>query len=855
MVTFYRLLLRLYPRAMQEEYGREMTLSFRDRWNHEGSPALLLATILDTIGSAAGAHLEILGQDLRIGLRGLRKDKSFAMASIATLALGIGATTAMFSLLHAVLLRPLPFQQPHRVVRVFDTNRTLRIDQFASSEPNFDDWSRRVRLFTSLTGFRFLDLNVTEQNGAERVQGMAVLGPFWETVGQQPLLGRTFRPEEHRTGHDSVVVIGEGFWERRFARDPGVLGQSISIGGTPRTIVGVARSDLGMGTAIDVFGPLVPDLQSGRNNRQINVVGRLKAGVTIEQASQELNQIAEQLDREYPKANQDWRVQLIPVRDWVVEPAFQRGVYLLLGAVGLLLAIACVNVANLLIARAAAREREFAARLALGASKSRLLRQLTTESLMLGLVGGAAGLCVAWVLIRALTPLLPNYVPRVEISLEVLGFSLLVTLTVSLIFGLGPALAGTRGDIRHVLQASTRGAAAVSGWRAMPRQILVASQVALATVLLVGALLVSLSFSRVLHQDFGFRTDHLIAARFSPSSSKTQDPRKWGQYVDAILAEMRALPGVTSAAITSEIPFGAVDTQQSVIAEERAEAIRSDGVQSSWRMVTSDYLTTLGIRLLKGRAWSRNENFRIRPILISEDLSRRLWPEGGDPVGRQIRMSNTLTFTIIGVVSDVRHRTMTDRQPTATVYWPAAFLSFDTMTIVLRTQGDPAAMAGSMREAMRRVDPMQPLFEITTMEDFVSRVASAPRLAALLLTLFAGLALLLAAVGVAGLAAYAVARRRPELAIRMALGATGQRVIREVTSTQFRLCVFGVIAGLAVAWALRPVVAKLLFGIEAGHPPVYAGAALTLLAAGLLACLLPALRIARIDPASALRSE
>jgi putative ABC transport system permease protein len=292
-----------------------------------------------------------------------------------------------------------------------------------------------------------------------------------------------------------------------------------------------------------------------------------------------------------------------------------------------------------------------------------------------------------------------------------------------------------------------------------------------------------------------------------------------------------------------------------VIAEERAESIRTEGVQTSWRLVSSDYLSTMGVPLLKGRVWAANEAFASRPVVISQDLASRLWPRGEDPIGRQVRMSNTRTFTVIGIAANVRHRTMTDREPTNTIYWPASYFNWDTMTIVLRTNGEPSAMAASMREAMRRVDPMQPLFEISTVEDSVARTASAPRLAALLLGLFAGLALLLAVVGVAGLTAYAVARRRSELAIRLALGATGLRVIKDVTSEQFRLCAAGVVAGVLMAWWLRPLVASMLFGVEPEHVPAYAGAGLLLLSSGLLACLLPAIRIARIDPASALRND
>jgi putative ABC transport system permease protein len=563
ILAFYRSLLRLYPRAFQEQYGREMTVAFRDRWAHEGGLGLLLSTTYDTVTTAVGVHTGMLGQDLRYGFRALRKDRSFSIAAIATLALGIGATTAMFSVAYAVLLRPLPFAESERLVRVHDTNPALRIAAFANSVPNLIDWQKRTKAFASLAGFRSFDLTVTEGSGAERVEGLAVIGPFWETIGQKMVLGRPFLPEEATEGNDKVVILGEAFWERRFARDPGVIGRSISVGGVGRLIVGIAPSDLGMGTAIDIFGPFSEgQAANSRGDRQIRVLGRLRTGVGMAQANQELDGIAAQLEREYPRANEGWRTQLMPIRDWVLEPQMQRAMYVLLGAAGLLLAIACVNVANLLVARSAVREREFGARLALGASKSRLARQLVTESLLLGHLGGAAGVALAWVFIRMLTPLLPVFISRVELNWQVLCFAFFATIAVSLLFGIGPALAGARGDIRSVLQASTRGeSAAHSGSRSLMRQALVASQVALATILLIGALLLTVSFTRIVQQDFGFRSDHLLTARFSPAPGRFNGGSKWSQYIEAILAEMRSLPGVKSAAMTNEIPFGPFDTQ------------------------------------------------------------------------------------------------------------------------------------------------------------------------------------------------------------------------------------------------------------------------------------------------------
>jgi putative ABC transport system permease protein len=857
MIGLYRLLLLLYPKAFREEYGREMWADFRRRWAQEGGAGLVVRTLLDGMRTATSAHAELLSQDVRYGLRTLRMNRAFAASAVLTLALGIGATTAIFSLVYAVLLRPLPMAEPEHVVRIYDTNAKLRLSAFASSEVNVRDWERRANSFAALAAFRGVDLNLSHGAMLERVSGYAVTPAFWKAVGRQPLLGRTFAADEHRQGRHRVLLLSEGLWRRAFGADPAVLGRSVLLSNEAYTIVGVSPSSFGFGEEIDMITPLGEGMDSGRGDRRVAALGRLKHGVSLEQASSELNGIMEQMEREYPRANPGWRVRLVSARDWVVEPALQRSMWVLMGAVGLLLLLACANVANLLLARGAARQREIGVRLALGASRARLARQVLTESLLLGFCGGALGVMLALVLVRTSPAWLPAELvagQMPEVNWLVLAFALTATVVASLAFGSAPAMFFSRGDVREGLGA---GRSAVSlAEPARLRQALAVGQIALAVTLLVGALLLVESFARMMKVDLGIRADHLLTARFNPPPATVNNGDKAAAYYESILREVRVLPGVRSAAIASEIPLGPVQTQQAAIAQEKAGLLAIEGTQAAWRIVTPEYFETMGVPLLRGSLWRPGLQSARVPVLISQSLQKRLWDDEGDPVGRGIRLSNGRDYVVAGVVGDVKHNSVTDERPTRTIYLPPWWTSWPMMSVVLRTDvDDPASLAPALRAAVRRADPTQPLYDVRTMEAFVSKVVAAPRMAAWLLGSLAVLALVLASVGVAGLASYAVAKRRPELALRLALGATAGRLVREVVAGHLWLCLAGLALGAALAWWLRPVMARLLFGVSPGDPWAFTGAGLALVTAGLIASWLPARRVTRIDPAAALRGE
>lgn len=855
MIALYRFLLLFYPKAFREEYAGPMLADFRLRWAREGSTNLALSTVVDTLRTAAGCHAEMLAQDLRFGARTLRQNRAFALSAIVTLALAIGATTAIFSLVQAVMLRPLPLAEPERIVRIFDTNQQLRISGFASSEENFQDWAQRTRTFASMAALQDQNLNLNVGGLPERVQGFAIQGDFWKTIGAQPLLGRIFTPDEHVLGRHRVVLLGEGLWRRAFAGDPQMLGRSLELSGHHYTVVGVAPAELGFGHDIGFFTPLPRARNNGRGDRQVAVLGRLRPGVTVDEAATELKQLAADLAREHPDANRGWSVRLQNVREWILEPAVPRSVLVLFGAVGLLLLLACANVANLLLARAAARQREIGVRLALGASRARLMRQVITESLLLGVGGGMVGVALAFVLVQNARTWLPSNLVAgelPEVNAQLLAFAGAVTLMASLVFGSVPALLFWRDDVRASLNTSRSTAAEPARWR----QMLAVGQLALAVLLLTGALLLARSFTKLMQVELGFRQDQLLTARFTPPPGRVANEDQLIAYYDALLREASALAGVKSAAIASEIPLGPARTGMPAIAVERASLIATEGTQAAWRIVTPGYFATFGIPVLRGGIWSSSDAYRDLPVLISDTLRRKLWEETVDPIGRRLRLGNGRNYLVVGVAGDVRHNSLTSAGPTPTVYLPPWFTAWPTMTIALRTNvAEPAALTQALRQAVRRVEPGQPVYDIQTMDAFVSRVVAGPRLATGLLGMLALLALVLAAVGVAGLASYAVARQRPELALRLALGATPSRLIRNVVGSHLVLCSAGLALGLAAAWWLRPVMATLLFEVQPGDPLVFAAAGTALLAAACLAAWIPARHVTRIDPAAALRGE
>lgn len=859
----YALLLRCYPAAFREEYGREMSRTF-DRVRREndvlGRSALarLSASIFaDTIATAVREHLITLGQDVRTCTRALRKTPAFTIAVVATLALGIGATTAMFAVVHAVLLQPLPFVEPNQLVELVETKPLEGITAYHVSAPDFESWRERTRSFTGMAALWDRSMNLADEGEPERVVGMAVSISLWSVLGVQPVAGRTFDPDEGTPGRERVAVISDGLFQRRYAADRSLIGRTIRLSGVPHTVVGVVPSDMGFTRDVDVWVPVVLNPQQSRGDRQLTVIGRLKPGVTEGEASAELESVAAALAREFPASNQGYSARVRPLLDLAVSPAIDRALKVLLTAVGLLLLVACANVANLVLTRATERRGELALRRALGAGSARLMRLVVTESLVLAAVGGACGVLLAAILVRVARPTLASMLPRawdLSLDLPVFGAACVATLTTGLTFGVIPAWRVMRGDVTDALRATGR--VLSDRLHARLRQGFVVGQFCLATMLVISAALLAQSVIRLMRVDPGFRTDHLLIASISVPAARYANQESRAAFYRQVVDALGALPGVTSVGLISSAPLRPGGSGMEV-GPTQASLGSPSARRAHWRIATPGYFQTMGTPLLRGRLFERDERETpggFRPVIVSESLARRLWPDGADPSGRSVWLGNSQMRTVIGVVGDV-HQTGLADGITPTMYMPTSWTFTATMALVIRTAGEPASMATAVRQAVRSLDPQQPLFDLRTMEDRFRAGAAQQLLNASLLGVFSLLALVLGSVGVAGVVAHIVAHRRPELAIRMALGGQAAHVVREVAAGDIRLCLYGLFIGLAGALALSRMLSSLLFGVRAADPTIFGAVGLALFGVAIVSCWLPALRVTRIDPAQVLRGE
>lgn len=854
----FRALLWCYPGEFRDEYGREMALVFADRYRYaEGRLAraqVWFEALTGVLMEAPKEQFSTLYNDIRYALRALRKTPSFSVTALLTLALSIGATTVIFSLLHSMLLRPLPFQQPERVVRVINTFPKLGIRNFTTSVPDFVSYQQRNTAFAGIAAFHTIDVTLTGDGTPEHAVGAAVSGNLLPMLGIQPLGGRVFLAAEDQPGRDGVVMISQGLLDRRFGGDASILGRQIRIDGRARTLIGILPQQMGFTAKVDVWVPMAADLsKENRGNHYITVLGRLKLGVTAVQADQDLNRICAALSREFPGDNKGWQTRLEPVLDWIVGPSLQTSLWVLLAAVGLLLLVASANIGNLLMTRASSRRQEISVRLALGASRARILRQLLTENLVLATLGGLAGLGLAAIGLKGLQSLLPVGTPRAgELSLgaPVLLFAAGVTATAAMLFGFAPAWMVSRSALNDTLRATGRGHSERSGLR----QALVAGQVALATVLVIGTALLLQSLGRLQQAPLGFRPDHLLTASINLPEGKYPTLDHAAAFYDRLLTDVRALPGVEGVGVTSLLPMSGNNTSMTLQPASLATTSKERIFQASWRVVSPGFLETLGVELRRGRFFQDTENSRLKPIVLSEGLARRMFPDGRDPLQQQVRMGNGQTFSIIGIAGEVRHLGLAQEPPPA-MYLPSTWYLWPTMVLAVRTTGDPVQITGALRAAVRGIDADQPLFDVKTMRSMVAGDAAQPRLRAGLMTAFALLALILGGLGVSGVVAYGVSRRTPELALRMALGATPGQVLSHVMTGGARLALAGLVVGLAGALGLGRFLSSLLYQIQANDPGTYAVIGLTLLAVSLAACWLPARRAIRIDPASSLRNE
>ncbi len=802
--------------------------------------------------------MRILWRDLRFGSRMLVKSPGFTCLAVLTLALGIGANSAIFSVVNAVLLSPLPWRESGRLVRLWESNPQRGWPRFSTSGPNFLDWVEQNRSFEIMAGWRFMSFNLTEGGEAERVEGGAGSAGLLSMLGVAPALGRGFMPEEDKPGGGCVALLGHALWQRRFESDPRILGRAITIDGEGCTVVGVLQEAMQWIGETDVIVPLGPRLDRNRGNHVLLAFGRLKKGVSLLQAQGDMEGVARRLEKQYPDSNAGWGVATATFRDWIIGPDVTRALFVLGAAVAAVLLIACANVANLMLARAAARRSEIAVRTALGASRFRVVRQLLAECLLLSLIGGVIGLLLAMWGVDLLRTLGPRNIPRLdEVGLDgrALAFTLGLSLLTSIFFGLIPALQASRPDLTESLKDGGRGTDGSSS-RQRLRGALVMIEVALSLVLLIGAGLLLRSFQRLQEVDPGFQTQDLLTMQLNLPASKYRDAHRQIAFYTQLLERVRSVPGVQSASVASGIPFGPGNTSIELKIEGRAPEVDGSSPSADWRKVTPEYFRTLGIPIVQGRALEAGDGpDSPYVVVISKAMAHRYWPDQ-DPIGRRIGLGGMREerWTVVGVSGDVKNGGL-DGETRPVIYLSFYQGTWNPMSLAVRATGDPAAAVASVRAAAKEIDPDVPISNVLSMEELMSTSVGPRRFNTLLLAIFAGVALILATVGIYGVMACLVGQRHHEIGVRMALGAQAADIMKLVLRHGMALTLIGMCVGLAAAFGLTRAMTSLLFEVDALDPLIFAGVSLLLAGVSLPAVYFPARRATRVDPLVALKYE
>ena len=837
-----------------------------EAWRSFGNRNRALDEAYDVKG---GGMFETVMQDVRYGARMLAKHKAFTAIAVITLALGIGANTAIFSVVNELLLRPLPYRDADRIVTMWEVSPEGR-HQNTTSRQNYRVWKAQGSSFEQMAAFTDQRVNLTGSGDPEELSVTFATPEFFKVLGVEPILGRTFLPEDNDPGKQDVAVLSYGLWQRRFGGQTNIIGQPITLSAEQFTIIGVMPPNFqfhikhrsGTGRPAELWSILPMPVGPGANEigRFLSVVGRLKPGVSSEQAGAELKTIEARLSEEIPKYNKNYTTEVLPLREQFFGNV-RRPLWLMLGAVGFVLLIACANVANLLLSLATSREKEIALRAALGARRVRITRQLLTESLLLALLGSVFGLGIAWIGIKALVAISPRdlvSLQTVGLNVPVLLWTLGLTLLTGLIFGLAPALHISRLNLNDSLKEGGKSESAQASGSRRLRSALVVSEIALAVVLLASAGLLIKSFVRLQQVDRGFNTDNILTMVVRlPDAKYSKDPEIISFFTQT-LERVRSLPGVRSAGIINFLPlYGGLGSATGFKIEGQPEPPPGQGPGCDVRAADAGYFKTMGIPLLRGRTFSEREDTEAKHvILINDALARKYFPNE-DPIGKRLDVAmfeQPFWAEIIGVVGNVRYDSLIDEAPPA-VYYAHPDLTYPFMTLVIRTEGDPAAIAPAVQREIRSLDPNQPVSDVRTMDQVMSEWVSRSRFNTLLLGLFAGLATLLSAVGIFGVMNYSVALRTRELGLRLAIGAQPRQVLLLVLRQGLLLTVFGVVLGLGAAFALTRLLSGLLFGVEAVDVSTFTTISLLLVIVSLLACYLPARRAMRIDPLQALRYE
>ena len=807
-------------------------------------------------------------QDLRYAIRMLRRNPGFTTVTVLTLALGIGANSAIFSVANAVILRPLPFRDPTRIVTVLETKATQGLDWLFVTPNNFNEWQHRANAFESMAAYQGCGYRLAQEGEPRLVSGNCASASFFPILGVRPILGRLWSAEEDAAGRDHVALVSYEFWQAQFGGDPNVIGRNIwrTSDRSSSTIIGVLPAGFQFERDdVSVWAPLGFDAKAPANrNHSYTVIGRLRDGVTLQQAQLTMSEIAAQLEHEFPATNTGWGVTVGPMQRFFSDLGNTRTTLLiLLGAVGLLLLIACANIANLLLARATARQREIAVRVAIGATRFRLVRQFLTESLLLGLLGGTAGFLLAWVTFKplmAITPRIPSFSPNaLRIDAQVLLFALGASVFASMLFGLAPALRVTKQDLNESLREAGRGARGTVRNR-MTRQFLVVGEIGLAIVLLVATGLLVESLRNLKNDRLGFNAGHLLTMNMCClDNTRYPTQQQISSFYKQLFDRLQALPGVAAVSSTTALPLGGFDGAGSVFAiQGRPAAQPGKETVSDPRLVGANFFQTMEIPVLRGRDFSLqdDENHQLVAV-INATMARRYFADQ-DPIGQQIQLVTLQPlgrwFTIVGVAADSRDRGL-GKETRCTLYLNNMQNLIRGSALLVRTKPSPETLVTGVRETVRSLNQDVSLGNPRTLEQAMDQSLSAQRFSTTLLTLFAALALVLASVGVYGVVTYLVMQRTHEIGIRMALGAGRRDIMSLVLGQGVRLALLGIAIGLVGAIASTRLMTSLLFGVNAHDPFTLIVVSVVLASVALLACYIPARRATRVDPLEALRSE